>query len=257
MVGSGDLKSQCLLRFALGVANEQDARLAIDDSQLARGVAGLRQKGAMYVQDDVARPVPTKTYRVEFEQISSLARARSWLRPGLEPELEAALGEAYAGRWSKQRAGHLVSGTMPVAHEPPAVSAPGSAARSAPPAQYGLPTIPLPPANAEPAWRTARGEAIPRAFDRSEFDAAFAELTDRLGDLDTPSGAPHQGRLRLVGLLAEAGRGGLGPADLVARLNAEGIKCVRQTVQEWLADAVRDGTVVKRDKGLYVHPDHA
>lgn len=261
MVGSGDLKSQCLLRFALGVANEQDARLAIDDSQLARGVAGLRAKGSMYVQDDVARPVPTKTYRIEYGDIAELARQRSWFRPGLEPELEDALGEVYAQRWSLERAGHLVKGSMPPAQAPAAASR-ASAVQGARPAAVAtgsLPAIPKPPADAEPAWRTAKGDPIPRAFDPSEFEAAFEAIAKDLEGLGAPATAtaPHPGRLRMLGLLQDAGEDGMGPSALLDALNAEGLKCVRQTVQEWLKDEVKAGTVVRRGVGDYVHKDHA
>lgn len=260
MVGSGDLKSQCRLRFALGVANEQDARLAIDDSQMARGVAALREPGTMYVQDDVARPVPTKTFRIEYDRIPELARQRSWLRPGLEQELEDALGQAYAQRWSMERAGHLVHGSMPKAPAPAASASAAGAGRQAqaPAPAVSLPTIPPPPADAEPAWRTASGEPIPRAFDPADFDAAFEEIAQRLEvGADSEGPAPHPGRLRMLGLLREAGRDGLSPAALTDSLNAQGLKCVRQTVQKWLADEVRAGTIVRRNTGDYIHGEHS
>jgi hypothetical protein len=244
MTGSGDLKSQCKLRFGLGVGSDADARLIFDDTQMSDGVAALVHKGSMYVQHDESRPIPVKGYRVEHGEIYGLAQACSWLRPGVEFSLEDALGDAYAQRWSMERAGHLLTGA---ARKPRAAD--GTAAATA---TVSLPTIPPPP-RAEPAWKTVDGTPIPRDTKHwadTDVDTAFRDLTR---GLDVEPTRPHAGRASLLGLLEAAGSTGAGPSDLHRRLNEAGIGCVRQTVHGWLDDLVRAGDAVKRGGGVYVH----
>lgn len=257
MVGSGDLKSQVQLRIGCGFASEADARLLFNDNQMAAAAAVLRHKGTLYVQEEDARPVPGKSYRVEFGDIYPLAESVSWLRPGLEPDLEAALGEVYGQRWSEARAGHLVKGTVPVESDA-AGSAPGATmtatmTATAAPSIPALPVIPPPPADAQPAWQTAKGVPIPKPFDAHEFDAEFDAIAKRL---ELPEDKTlHPGRMRLLGLLGEAGETGMGPTELTRRLNESGFPTTtRQTVHDWLTDLIRSGDVAKRPgaNGVYI-----
>lgn len=253
MIGSGDLKSQAKLRIGLGVASDADARLLFDDAQMASGVAALVHPGSMYVQQDQARPIPAKGYRVEHRDIYGLAEACSDIRPGLERDLEDALGDAYAERWSLERAGHLLVGAARKPHGSTAASmnAPGAPATAAP--SVSLPGIPPPPRDATPAWKTKDGTPLPRSSEHytdPDVDSVFTALTR---DLDVDATRPHAGRSRMLGLLEQAGASGLGPSDLTRLLNENGIGCVRQTVHGWLADEVAAGTVVLKKAGTYVH----
>lgn len=245
MTGSGDLISQCPRRIALGVADEADARLAIGETVTAAAIAALRHAGSMFVRDGDVTPVPVKGFRVEFEDIAQLAERRSWLRPGLEPSLEAALGDVYAKRW--ERAAHLVDGAPPPMAD---ATAPGPVKwQTATP-----PGIPHPPQDARPTYRTGKGEPIPRGTEKlsaQEVDAMFADLSAQLADVK--SAAPHPGRARLLGILESLGPEGGGPSQLLRLLNEAGIDCVRQTVHTWLADEVTAGTVVLKKAGTYVH----
>lgn len=255
MVGSGDLKSQIRLRIALGGGSEEDARALLGDSQLARIVAALRHKGSLCVQHDDARPIPAKGFRVEPEEVYGLAEACSWLRPGLEADLEAALGDDYAKRWSMERAGHLLTGKpkpKPVADES---AQPAAAKATASPAPSGPAPVPPPPRVA-PAWKTTDGTPIPRRsehYTEPDVDAAFSSLVKGL-DVDTTR--PHAGRARLVGLLEQVGPGGRSPDELTRLLNENGIGCVRQTVQGWLKDLVDSGEAVKQGSGVNVRYIH-
>lgn len=250
MTGSGDLKSQLTLRIALGGGSEEDARSVLGDTLLARMVANLRHPGSICVQDGDARPVPAKCYRVEPGEVYGMAEDCSWLRPGLEADLEAALGAVYAERWSVERAGHLLTG-KPKAKSVAAVEAkPQPAARAA-----ALPTIPPPPRTG-PAWKRTDGTPIPRdnaSYSDTDVDAVFTALTKGV-DVDTSR--PHAGRARLVGLLELAGPGGEAPGELHRQLNEAGIGCVRQTVHTWLDDLVQSGEAVKRGSGVNVRYIH-
>lgn len=251
MTGSGDLKSQLTLRIALGGGSEEDARSVLGDTLLARMVANLRYPGSICVQDGDARPVPAKCYRVEPGDVYGMAEDCSWLRPGLEADLESALGAVYAKRWSMDRAGHLLTGkpkAKPAAAD--AQATPQSAGRSA-----ALPTVPPPPRTG-PAWKRSDGTPIPRPsehYTEPDVDATFTSLVKGL-DVDTTR--PHAGRARLVGLLEQVGAGGKSPDELTRLLNENGIGCVRQTVQGWLKDLVDSGEAVKQGSGVNVRYIH-
>lgn len=255
MVGSGDLKSQIRLRIALGGGSEEDARALLGDSQLARIVAALRHKGSLCVQHDDARPIPAKGFRVDPEEVYGLAEACSWLRPGLEADLEAALGADYADRWSVERAGHLLTGKpkpKPVADES---AKPAAAKAATAPTSSGPAPVPPPP-RVTPAWKTTDGTPIPRGtehYTEPDVDDVFTALTKGL-DVDTSR--PHAGRARLVGLLEQVGAGGRSPDELTRLLNENGIGCVRQTVQGWLKDLVDSGEAVKQGSGVNVRYIH-
>lgn len=251
MIGGGDLKSLFKLRLAMGVSGTADARLALDDSELAAGVAALKYPGTLYMQHDAARPVPTKSYRMEPDQIPEIAAAHTPWRPGLERDLELYLGTPYSERWSEERAGHLIPGhkpKLPTAIGAPSASAPQQTAMPAMPRTAGLPTIPQGPIT--PAWRTAAGKPIPRDYSDQDVNDLFNELSaDLAADLNKDV---RPGPVRMLGLIAEAGRAGIKPGELLDRLNSEGIKCVRQTVQGWLKDEVGNGTIVNLGDGIYV-----
>jgi hypothetical protein len=107
MTGSADLKSQCALRIGLGVASEADARLIIpDDVRIAADLARLRHPGTGIVQQGKhGRVLPVKFYRIEHEAIGQIAERYGPIRPEPDKILNDALGDDYASRWSRGRAG--------------------------------------------------------------------------------------------------------------------------------------------------------
>lgn len=257
MIGSGDAKSLFKLRLAMGVSGAADARLALDDSELASGVAALKYPGTLYMQQDSARPIPTKSYRMNFDRIPEIAAAHTPWRPGLERDLELCLGTPYSERWSDERAGHLIPGRKP--KMPAAIGAQSTIAQpqaSAPSMHRptGLPTIPQGPI--APAWRTATGKPIPRNYSDEDINDVFNQLRSDL-EPDLNKNDVRPGPVRMLGLIAEAGRTGIKPGELTDRLNSEGIKCVRQTVQGWLKTELENGTIVNLGDGIYVTKENA
>lgn len=255
MIGSGDIKSLFKLRLAMGVSGAADARLALDDSELAAGVAALKYPGTLYMQQDAARPVPTKAYRMDFDRIPEIAAAHTPWRPGLERDLELYLGAAYSERWSEERAGHLIPGHKPKLPTAIGANHPTTAPASAPLRTTGLPTIPQGPII--PAWRTAKGEPIRRSFSAEDFDAEFAAMRADLEDIAKGAGDIHPGRVRMLALIHDAGREGIMPNKLLELLNNNGIECVRQTLQKWLSDERTAGTIVNLGGGTYVTKENA
>ena len=103
MMGSADLKSQCALRIGLGVSSEADARLIIPDNvRIATDLAGLRHPGSGIIQQGrTGRVMPVKFYRIEHEEIGSIAERFGSLRPEPDPLLSSALGYEYLTRWAR------------------------------------------------------------------------------------------------------------------------------------------------------------
>jgi len=265
MGGSGDLASLCKLVIGVGGGmSRQDAQQLFGDPQMAALMAGLVHEGSLAVKYKKSRPIPGKGYLLDAEQdpgeIYEIARAASWLRPGVEDDLAAALGGVYAQRWSMERAGHLRPGAARPRAAAVVEDRPGTG--PVPPmtttgkALLGLPLVPPPP-GATPSFTTGQGKPIPRAFNPDDYESEFARLAEQMSD---PEPLANPARVRLLGLLFEAGPDGMGPSELTARLNAEGHSCVRQTVSTWLGDEVRAGNAAARGvppKTKYVHKEFA
>lgn len=109
--GDGDLKSQLGARIGLGVAQVSDAQQVFpDDASIAKTLARMHYPGCMYVKAGVAsRAMPSKAYRIEYDQIPGFAVALAGLRPGLDQLSADAAGPDYAQRWDWERCGHLIT----------------------------------------------------------------------------------------------------------------------------------------------------
>lgn len=268
MNGSGDLSSLCKLVVGLGGGmSRQDAQQLFEDPQMAAVMAALTHEGSLAVKDKRrrARPIPGKGYLLDAEanpqEIHEISRSASWLRPGLEDDLAAALGGVYAQRWSMERAGHLRPGASRPS-TPTAVVEDRPGTGPVPPmtttgkALLGLPVVPPPP-GAKPTFTTAQGKPIPRPFNREDFESEFQRLAEQLPN---PAAPANTARLRMLGILFEAGPDGIGTTDLTERLKAEGHTCVRQTVHAWLADEVKAGNALARGAApntKYIHREFA
>jgi hypothetical protein len=260
LTGSGDLKSQAQLRIALGAGSSADGTAALDNAGMGAEVAKLKHPGSALFQRTKDEVLKGKVYRREAEDVPTVALACSARRPGLEPDLEAKLGKPYAERWSVQRSGRLLAPERQreVGFDPDASAAETAAAvAEKKPAATALPTIPPPPANAKPAFRTMDGTPIPRKLDDAAVDEMFADLSASLADLDKVGTETHAGRERMLGIVRGAGPDGIGPSELLRQLNAAGVQVVRQTVHQWLTDEQAKRTIVKRAKGDYVAAEHA
>jgi hypothetical protein len=258
LTGSSDLKAQSMLRIALGAGSSADGTQALDNAGMGKAIASLKHPGSMVVQHAKDELSKGKVYRLEAEDVPTIAEVCSARRPGLEEDLEAKLGKIYADRWSLQRSGHLLSPDLQRArgYDPDAAKDETAAvAVSTAPAATALPTIPPPPENAKPAYRTMDGTPIPRKLDDRAVDEMFADLRSGLADLETTD--VHVGRERMLGFVRGAGSDGISPAELLRKLQDAGIEVGRQAVHSWLSDEIRNRTIVRRAKGEYVAAEHA
>ncbi|WP_308119446.1 ATP-binding protein [Streptomyces sp. JJ38] len=214
----------------------------IDTGQLNEAGAGVignaRREGFA--------PTPFKGWHTTPGMVRDVVIATSNRRPTLDDVSVRAAGDAYAQRWSPERAGWMWNdGLIPATttDKAPEKDAPGE-----------------------------RRPGLNLAYKRreDEADAAVARLMDaidsRYGTTPEPSpsqampetASGHEGPEWLTAAMAaikDAGAAGMKPgavADLVGRS--------RQAVRDALKAAAERGELVYRDNGphsVYVHPDHA
>jgi hypothetical protein len=213
MTGSADLKSQCALRIGLGVGSEADARLVIPDNvRIAADLAKLRHPGSGIVQQGrTGRVLPVKFYRLEHEQIGSIAERFGPLRPEPDPVTAEALGEDYRTRWLRYRSAAEVR-----AAGPGAVGAAGG----------GHPVI----------TSAVVGPAV--------VGPALKELTAGSGSgpgSGSGSDEAHPARRRAVAMLQAAGVRGMTVRGIAERLAADGQDIAHQTIHRWLAEEAAAG----------------
>jgi hypothetical protein len=115
MLGGGDLKSQCALRFGLGVATESDASSVFeDDLAAARLLSKLTAAGSVLMshRDGKFVPMPVKSFRLDPDddaaRIYQIGSDTGWIRPGLDTLTAEAMGDAYAERWARPAARQLI-----------------------------------------------------------------------------------------------------------------------------------------------------
>jgi len=108
MTGSGDLKSQCAMRFGLGTVTETEARYILPDNwKAARPLAHIDSPGAGVIATRSKVSAPVKFYRLTPERIYGIAQETGWNRPEPDAMTARAMGEAYETRWD--RAGEFLS----------------------------------------------------------------------------------------------------------------------------------------------------
>jgi hypothetical protein len=245
MLGDGDLKSQIGTTVGLGVASEGDARQVFpDDTAASKWLAAMEHPGSMLVKMSArSRLARAKGDRIEYEQIPGIARMLTARRPAFDDLSLRAAGPDYADRWAQQRSGHLHPDADPNAAAATAVLAPSEGG------QATADRLGLRPAAAAPSPDRAAFDAL------VEADPELAELAkvdpEAEADAGGGGGERHEGRARLLDILAEYGERGTGPAILHGRLVESGIEVTRETVQRWLSAMVDEGQVVKAAYGRY------
>jgi hypothetical protein len=206
MAASGDLKSLCKLRIALGAATEGDLRYVIPDARIAQkqlafmaDTAGVgmavvgrnaSQLSKFFWHDHITNEcseggnngcVPhCPVYRTSIEV--------GGIRPRIDRMTGEKLGDAYASRW--QRAGNLLRRPIPS--------------------------------------KTATA-VLDDEVDTSQFDAL---VQSSFGD--DPESKVHPAHKRLREILASRGANGATPQRLWEALEGEGFKFARETGQRWL-----------------------
>ena len=229
MAGSGDLKSQAPMRFAMGAVTEADARAAVgDDTAAARLLARLTQPGTgiIWTPGD-SRPVPMRWYRLDpafpedLARIDQLAQKAGRTRPAPDQLAQNAMGDAYTRRWERSDLYQRIGAESPAAEELARLPHPGK---------------PVPPPVRIPA-DPARDSEVFRAMMEAE----------NLG------GMKPDPRGRMYALLAGRPILGLDVAEICATLRREGLGVDRTTVHRWLRQDIDKGDVERigsKDDGL-------
>jgi hypothetical protein len=217
MLGSGDLKSQCKLRFGLGTASEADARATVADSAAAsRMIARLAHPGTGIVWlPGAGQPVPVKFWRLDAAddadaaKLRKLAAAAGSHRPALEPLALEAMGDRYTRRWERSGLYQQLAAASPAAAE--------------------LASEPAP--------------ELPQAAVADTF-RAMLEAEGLAGGKPDPRG-------RMYAILAGHPVWGLSVMEIVSRLDRESLGVRRETVYRWLREdqAAAPPRVVKSGDG--------
>jgi S-DNA-T family DNA segregation ATPase FtsK/SpoIIIE len=223
MMGGGDLKSQCDVRFGLGTNSRADAASVIPDDQRAAAVlARINSPGVMLLSvKGTPAPVVVKVFRLDPARIAAIAEATGYLRPEPDQLTAAAMGEAYASRWDRFA---------------PVAEAWLAGTDTAPAGGGGTLALAAPPG------------AAPRRARPVDVDTEWERIT---GGLDDPEARLHPSHRRLREILAERGASGGTPSLLVAQLEREGAGVARETVQRWLAADAAAGLVRGTGTGLW------
>ncbi len=238
MFGDGDTKSQIGHVIGLGVARVADGQAIFpDDRTIARSLARMQHPGCMYVRaGNLSRPMPSKAYRITYDQIPVFAAQLADLRPGLDDLSADAAGEAYAQRWEWERCSHLVRQPSHAPAESAAEPVDDAAAFAAITATYGTPIPPI-LAAVEEVFERLNAERLHTKVILRELPAGIGETTGKrlgmlLGELGvSPIEAWPEGSDRLRGYRRQD------LAEARARIEA-GTQDVPAWVHAWPAESV-------------------
>ncbi|WP_345509446.1 hypothetical protein [Phytohabitans houttuyneae] len=283
MTGSGDLKSQCELRAGLGVTSPQDAQSVFTgNAPAAKLLAKLKDKatrGAVLIQDgDGGRISPGKLhfYGDGDAMLANVHRAATLHANYPAPLDEAGAravdaavrklydGSGYSGddgRWSAARAEHLYAddGLPPeFSDDEPAASTPAQPAVAEPTARASSRGGRFMPTREE---RAARREAR----EQQVYDDEWAQIVEhfQVAGEPEPDAAPPADVDRyeaMIAIIAQAGRSGIMPGQVLARMVKQNIAWdARTSMYPALKRALADGRIVQPGgrKGLYYTPENA
>lgn len=257
MVGGGDLKSQCLLRIALGTATEADARHVIPDGIKIRTTD--LPEGSGYVHYGKWKSAfPVKFYRVEPEMIAAIVTAQTHRRPDLDRRTADAMGQDYATRWTDpKRTAWLTRGAVPrgggqVIPVAPTTAPPGSYRD-----RFGLPSSSIVSLSGvdrqDAAYRRQREEAR-----KAEDDRRFNEIVSGLPDFEitmTGTGTVNKtgsARQVMLEIIDRAGPNGTRFAEIFDALSEAGHTLSEQYLRNLLSEEVEKRTIQRPIKGLFI-----
>jgi hypothetical protein len=230
MLGSGDLKSQCKLRFALGVATEADARsIVADDTRAARLLASLQHPGSAIVwKPGRTSPMPLRFYRLDPEndsdakRIDELARVAGHTRPGPDTLSASAMGADYTDRWERSS----LYQTLAAQHA-------------------GLSGADIAPAGPDTtATATATRRDVKPVPDTTAADFAAIMSAEGL------AGSKPDPKARMFSLMGERPIFGLSVVEIEAVLRKENMGVRRETIHRWLKAEIEGGTVERTGQGV-------
>lgn len=218
--GGTGMKSQSELRFGMRATSAADgAQIFPDNAQAARLVSQLRDKGDCVVKFGPDITPVVRTYRVgDPGRIEKRALWAGDYRPEPEPQLKAAMGEAYAQRW--ERSASLLDLWRESA---------------------GIP---------EPPEAAGDDDGLPEDlddWDKGDFDRAFGRIVASVQE--DPEGPVDIRRKVMWRILREAGFQGVAVKSLVIRLENRGSATRREVVHRWLAADEKKGWVRRGKRG--------
>lgn len=250
----GEAKSQIDVTIGLRTEKAQDTLSVFPDDAHIK-LHELEHSGTLYVKDGAdAEPRKARSWYVadrKPEVIAQLAADRTQWRSELDAGTAAAGGDAYANRWSPERAGHLLGAaqraTANAGASPASSSTSGTDAKPA--GGFRL-RLNMPKSAPKPT-----GGLSDEEFAKRTSDEAFADLMkgagagDLLGlsDAESNGDGVSESRRYMRQLIAAAGPDGMAPVAILRELTEAGKGAARQTVQRWLKEDVDAGILRKLD----------
>lgn len=248
-MGLSAVKAMALARIGLRVSQSDDGRSVFpDDPAAAKALAQITDDGAGLVLLKGRISAPVHFYRMTPRLAYRIAQRTGPRRPGPDPHLEAALGEAYATRW--ERMAGLLETWRATADQWREDAGIHEGPRPAP-ARPG--PRPADGADAD-ADRDEHAPRSPVAVDDSEgyIDSVLHEV---IASVEDPEGKTHPARHRMRELLFQAGARGYTVGALHKELAAEAaslgnpeLAVHRGTLHDWLRKDEELGRVRRKGR---------
>lgn len=236
-MGLSAVKAMALARVGLRVSQASDGDSVFpDDHAAAKALAQITDDGAGLVLLKGRISAPVHFFRVTPRLAYRIALRAGPRRPGPDPHLEAALGEAYAARWERM-ASTLEEwrATAEQWREDAGISE--------------SPRRPPRPGGGEPRDEREPGSPAPA---KDDTDAAWREIVAHMED---PEGKVHPARHRMRELLFQAGARGYTVGALAKTLAAEAgdlgnpeLAVHRGTLHDWLRKDEELGRVRRKGR---------
>lgn len=269
-LGGIDARIQSGLLFMLRSKDEEIHKL-FDNSAGLKAVDIPYPGNALYAEDS-SRPKPTQTYRLKPAGVEHVALAVAGRRAGLDAVALAAGGETWDTRWADEHIDWLLDGTAGMGTEGVDTRPVNTSPSPRPPGGGG--DDPFADMDAAVKNMNDIADQIRRREEDAErdgygggpsqadIDAQFDEIMRTgwavaSGSQENAAGKPDP-KTRMLDLLRDAGPGGMGASAVFDALFAEGLTKTRQAVNDWLRQAVREGSAVQpRARGPYIHADYS
>lgn len=265
VIANPNLKKQAGTKIAMNGTDDAEIAYLMEWS---RGVSAddTIQPGDGHIQLPAAKqPRVFRSYRIKPDQIRQINTITRPHRPDLDEVSTRVAGAAYAGRWDRYRTAMEADMDNPTTGNPHQHTGPEQSPGSM-----------LADAQAALAARIAKMGDTSGSDTGDGQDAGDWDLDRELRELlantygtgpatGTEPGADSDpdgdartatGRARMLAILREAGPGGLGLPELTGRLQVEGVAPkARQTIHNWLTDAIEAGQVRQLRRGFYAATD--
>jgi hypothetical protein len=265
-----DVKKNASLRIVGQVEDDGEVASLLDWNKGVRA-ADLTQQGSYFLRRDGSVPAMFKGFRLMPAQIVEIAKATASIRPDFDEYAKQVGGRLLAERWDRLDPWlrKLRGEYVPEPDDEPAPPAAGSSTRPVPTSPDGLKTR-VEETKARMRDMSARAVArkvlVEMPADRVNATLkALAELpavdprqaTAPEPAVDPATRTPADRLAFVVQIVEKAGAEGARTGEIVEKVIAAGYTQRRQTVQETIDAAQKEGLIVSKGWGMWIAPSYA